>query len=126
MPEPELSKFARNYGTAICLSPERAALPFDQLTPAEQQCVQRVGEGVEGRIEQRFGVGDAPQITRYTVTGTNGEDLGTLTYAEGVLSWCVPKTAPPNCGIIGHGQDGLQAALQVLHLLGLTATPTGS
>lgn len=124
----ELSKFGQDYGAAVCLAPDRAGLPLDQLTPAEQACVTRVGLGVEARVEARFGV-DAgtsapPPLRRYAVTGPAGQPLGTLTFAGGAVNWCVPREAP-NCGPVGYGHDGLHAALRMLDLLGFDATEVG-
>ncbi|NMP22198.1 hypothetical protein [Sulfobacillus harzensis] len=117
----ELSKFGRDYGASLCLAPGREFTPLSDLTPEERACVERVGGAVEQKVLEDFGVNaDPPQLARYRVTGRHGQDLGTLTYAEGVLNWCVPKDAPPQCGTVGHGQDGLAATLKMLRLLGFS------
>lgn len=120
----ELSKASRDYGAAMCLAPGRENMPLTDLTPAERECVTRVGSGFEDKILEDFGAkADPPQLARFRVTNQHGQDLGTLTYAEGVLNWCVPKDQAPQCGTIGHGQDGLEAARKTMRLLGLSTQP---
>ena len=119
----ELSTWGRDYGAALCLAPDRAAVPFDRLTDAEQQCVAQVGTGAEARLEAHFGLDAVPAPTpfaRYRVTSPAGADLGTLTFAGGAVNWCVPREAP-NCGPVGYGHDGLDATMRMLQLLGMTA-----
>lgn len=121
----ELSKFGQDYGAAVCLAPDRAALPRDQLTPAEAACVTRVGLGVETRLVERLGAPSAPPpVARYAVTGPQGQPCGSITFAGGAVNWCVPREAP-NCGPLGYGHDGLHAALRMLDLLGFDATEMG-
>lgn len=123
----ELSKYGEDYGAALCLPPNRAALPFDQLTPAEQQCVRQVGTAVENRVLERFGVnppGQAMELYRYTIQGPKGTPLGTLNYADGALSvcWNAQSTTAPTCDIIGHGHDALLTALRIYRDQGFTVT----
>ena len=123
----ELSKWGRDYGAAVCLAPDRAGLPLDQLTPAEAACVTRVGLGVETRFVERLGTtapSAPPPVARYAVTGPQGQPCGTITFAGGAVNWCVPREAP-NCGPVGYGHDGLHAALRMLDLLGFDATEVG-
>lgn len=122
MPE-ELSKWGQDYGAALCLAPDRESLPFDQLTPSEQQCVETVGLKAETKLDEHFGLPTPPEVARYRLRGTHGEDLGRLTYADGTLNLCVPKATVPQCHTLGYGQDGLHATLNTLHMLGWHAEP---
>jgi len=117
---PDLSEWARDYGAALCLPADRARLPWDQLTPAEQQCVTRVGEGAEHKLLSHFaGPLPTPELYRYAVQGPTGQQLGTLTYADGTLSLCwTPPHAPQACQVIGAGHDGLLSVIQLLGLQG--------
>jgi len=117
----ELSKWGQDYGAALCLAPDREALPFDQLTPAEQQCVRTVGLHAETKLDEHFGLPTPPDVARYRLRGAHGEDLGRLTYADGTLNLCVPKAQQPQCQVLGYGHDGLNAALRTLQLLGWQA-----
>lgn len=122
MPE-ELSKWGQDYGAALCLSPDREYLPFDQLTPAEQHCVATVGLNAERKLDAHFGLPTPPAVARYRLTGAHGEELGHLTFADGTLNLCVPKANAPACHVLGYGHDGLDATLNTLQALGWQAVP---
>lgn len=116
----ELSKWARDWAASMCVSPDREHLPWDQYSPSEQQCILRVGDDAQGRVDSEFGVDTVdPPVARYHVRSQGGQDLGTLTYANGAVNFCVNRAETPNCGPVGYGRDGLDAARKMLHVMGM-------
>jgi len=121
---PELSAWGRHFGKALCLSPERAALPFESLSPEEQACVRQVGLSAETKLEEHFGALAVPnpvQIT-YRLTAQDGTQVGELRYVDGLASLCVetPRQGQ-RCQILGDGPGAVNAALTVLEALGINS-----
>lgn len=114
----ELSKWARDWAASMCVSPDREQLPWDQYSPSEQQCILRVGGDAQDRIDADFGLPTVDPPSRFAVRSAGGQELGTLTYAGGTVNLCLTAKEAPNCGLVGHGQDGLEAARRMLHVMG--------
>jgi len=125
----EESRWAEDYGRALCLPPDRAALPRDQLTPTEQQCVVQVGTAAESRLLARFGAPGpqpptSPELYRFDLQGPTGQALGQLTYADGALVICWTKDQRSQCDTLGHGHDALVTAMQLLQMQGIQLRET--
>lgn len=126
MTVPELSSAGQNYGAAMCLAPDRASVPFSQLTADEQTCVRAVGTRWEADVDRALGYGGAPappDLRRATLQGAAGR-LGTLTYADGVVTvcWDVPTDAGASrCQAVGSGLDAFQAVRATLGHFGVQA-----
>ncbi len=119
---PELSEAGLHFGEAFCVGAERQGLALSQLTPAEQACVQTVGMGFERRVAAAFGGTPEAIIIPQRLLGSGGQDLGTLTYADGDVTLCLRARASgaPSCQVVGHGADALAATQRMLDLLGVS------
>ena len=122
---PELSSAGADYGRAFCLSPDRAALPTAQLAPQEVQCIDTVGLRFQDDVDKALGLGggglvtDPPLIQRLTVTGPQGTAVGSLTFADGSVTFCQQKdSTAKRCALVGYGLDGFHAAHDILAALG--------
>lgn len=131
MPE-NLSTAGMDYGRAFCVPDDKKTVPFDQLTPDEQACTIRVGDGWEQKTIARLG-GVAnpvaiPVVERFTLTGHQDNPIGTLTFADGAVTVCfTPQgTQGPNqCQVVGFGHEALDAARAVLQTMGVGNRATG-
>lgn len=124
----ELSSAGADYGRAFCLSPDRAALPAAQLAPQEVQCIDTVGLRFQDDVDKALGVGgpvtDPPLIQRLTVTGPQGAAVGSLTFADGSVTFCQQKdSTAKRCALVGYGLDGFHAAHDLLEALGFQVQP---
>jgi hypothetical protein len=139
MPE-ELSLAGADYGRAFCLSPDRASLPFPELSAVEQQCVRTVGLRFQEDVERRLGLAgppgstaDPPVIQRLQVTGPTGQTVGHVTFADGAVTLCLRHERPTAtgqpakaCDLVGFGMDGFYAVQETLEHLGFRTTPAPS
>lgn len=114
-----LGPAGEHFGRAFCVSPERQGLPFDKLTPEEQECVRRVGLGWEQRVERALAVPEV-RSSNYTVR-RNGIPLGTLSFSEGNVVLCLLNRP---CKAIGQGEEALQGAHQALIEMGFEVEPS--
>ena len=121
----ELSKWGEHFGQALCLSPERAVLPLDELTPSERQCVEQVGLSAQRSAEEKRGAPSPTPVATYSLRGNTGE-VGQLKYVDGVVSLCLHDAhGQQHCQVIGDGSDAVAAAVNVLRLFGIEANPSG-
>ena len=120
----DLSEAAEDYGRAFCVPEASAGTPLAQLPPDIQTCVQRVGQTFQTDVDQKMGLTgtaatDPPLIRRFQVMGPQGVTVGSLTFADGSVTFC--RQANPtarHCQLVGYGLDGLYAAHDVLEALG--------
>jgi hypothetical protein len=123
----ELSQAGEDFGKAFCLSPDRAVLPLDQLTPEERACVTRVGTDFEARVQERMGFSPQDGVG-YHVTTPAGARVATLGMdSQGNVTLCLPGQ---RCVVVGQGPAAAASAEETLALLGLQVgtvptTPTG-
>lgn len=126
-----LSEAGEDFGLAFCVPDSMSATPLEQLPPEMQTCVNRVGAKFQEDVDQKMGfnggqVADTPLIQRFTVTGPQGSQVGTLTFADGAVTYCAtPEAAKQACGLVGYGLDGFHAAHDLLEHLGFQMRPTG-
>jgi hypothetical protein len=127
MAEPPLSKWAEDWSRALCLPAGREQVPWDQLTPQEQQCVADLGTRAETAFEAHFGALQAalPGLQQWDLVGPAGQPGGRLTYADGSVNLCLHRGPGQGdlCAVVGQGQDGLTTAMALLPLLGFTVQP---
>lgn len=128
--EPDnLSSAGLDYGRALCLPVEAAATPWDQLSPAEQACVQAVGGTFERKVEQKLGFAggppDPPGPPAHTestpIAGPTGQRVGSVEFDRGVVTvcWTSPSGGtPPGCEFVGYGLDAYLSAQLLLDALG--------
>lgn len=126
---PPLSTAGEHWGRQFCTAAAEAGLPFAQLPPDQQACVTTVGRAWEADIDRKMGVGQPPpppEVYRATLQGTAGP-LGTLTYADGVVTLCWDRPPGPEgrrCQVVGHGFDAFRTAQRTLGHFGVAAVDT--
>ena len=117
---PELSEAGARFGRSMCLSDDRIGLPLAELTPDERSCVEGVGLGWQGRVEERLaatGGAQGPTPDMFIKVLRGGEQVGSLRLVEGAVTLCIPMQS---CEVVGHGLDGLAAAESTLNHMGLS------
>lgn len=125
----DLSEAAEDYGRAFCVSGTQTGMPLAQLPPDIQTCVQRVGQTFQTDVDQKMGLTgavatDPPLIQRFQVTGPQGATVGSLTFAEGSVTFCRQASpAARHCQLVGYGLDGVHAAHDLLEALGFQVQP---
>jgi hypothetical protein len=110
-----LSEAGLRFGEAFCVPEDMMGTPFDQLPADIQQCVRRVGEGWQKRVEERLGgvgTGSSDVVLRIHM---DDHPIGTLSLTDGLVNLCLPQF---RCEEIGHGMDGLNAAARTLEAMG--------
>lgn len=119
----ELSEAGDRFGRSMCLAEDRVGVPIAELTPEERSCVVGVGEGWQGRIEERLAAGATatqpiPDVYLRVMRGAT--QVGSLRLVGGAVTLCLPDTA---CEVVGHGLDAIAAAETTLNHLGLETEP---
>lgn len=132
-PLPPLTPAGEHFGRAFCAPAGTSGTPLDQLPPDVQQCVTTVGRNWEADIDRRLGVmaPAPPEVYRARLQSDTGSEVGTLTYADGVVTLCWDRppadvTTGSRCQVLGNGFDAFRAAQSLLRQFGLLTTePTG-
>lgn len=122
-----MTEAADDYGRAFCLPEGQKNVPWDQLSPQQQACVTQVGnhwdEDVLRKMEGQPLVA-VPEVHRAHIKGPNGTDVGTVTFADGVVTacWGGGPDHPRSCRVVGYGRDAYDAAKKTLGMTGLQVT----
>ena len=124
-----LSEAAEDYGRAFCVPPNQKNAPWDQLTPNEQSCIIQVGNRWDEDVIRKLAGSDpivaVPEVHRVHIKGPTGKDIGTVTFADGVVTACWGPEGTDgarSCRVLGYGKDAYEAAKHTLGMTGFQVT----